>query len=333
LKTAVNANDQQPLVSIVMPVYNGARTLHAALNSVMGQTYTNFECIVLDNCSNDETGHIACSFADRDSRFRCVRNASVLPVMQNHNAVVARMSPAADYCQILQADDALEATCLADKVALARRFPDVGLVACYSLWGDRRVPEADVPFSTEQLPGREAAGRVLRGEFYPFLSPSSVLLRADLVRRRGKLYEETVLHGDVQAAYEILEETDFGFVPKVLVRVGRSAQSVTSRENAPLNRNLAANLQLLVSYGPKFLPADKLASSVNSRLRHYYATLARAALEGRSTEFWDFHRGALDKAGYRFQPGRLARAVAERCWRKPKGSARLVIGRFRRGPA
>lgn len=316
-----------------MPVYNGARTLRTALDSVVNQTYENFECIVLDNCSSDDTGMLAEEFASRDSRFRCVRNETLLPVMENHNTVVAMMSEAATYCQILQADDALEPDCLRSKVALAERFPEVGVVASYSLWGSERFPETDVPFSAECLPGREAAGRVLRGEFYPFLSPSSLLLRADPVRRRGKIYNESDLHGDVQAAYEILEEADFGFVHETLVRVGRSAQSVTSRENAPLNRNLGTNLELLVSYGPRFLSQANLQSSVSSRLAHYYTTLSRAALEGRSTEFWDFHRAALKRAGHPLRRWRLAQAIIRRCWQKPRGSARLIVQRFRRSTA
>ncbi len=316
-----------------MPVYNGARSLRAALNSVVKQTYENFECIVLDNCSSDDTGVIAKEFSSKDSRFRCVRNETLLPVMQNHNAVVALMSETAAYCQILQADDALEPDCLRNKVALAERFPEVGIVASYSLWGGKRFPEADVPFSGDCLPGKDAAGRVLRGDFYPFLSPSGVLLRADLVRRRGKIYNESALHGDVQASYELLEEADFGFVHETLVHVGRSAQSVTSRENAPLNRNLAANLELLVAYGPRFLSKQALESSVKSRLAHYYATLSRAALEGRSAEFWDFHRLALKRAGHPLRRWRLAKAIIRRCYQKPRGSARLMVQRLRRSPA
>jgi glycosyltransferase involved in cell wall biosynthesis len=322
-------SDPNPLVSIVMPVFNGARTLRNALESVVSQTYINFECIILDNSSGDETGLIGAEFASRDSRFRCVRNPAVLPIMANHNAVVVRMSDRASYCQILHADDMLESACLQKKVALAERHPSVGLVASYSLWGNKRFPVHDVPFNDECLPGREAGARVLRDEFYPFLSPSSVMLRADLVRARGKLYNECVLHGDVQAAYELLEQSDFGFVHEVLVRVGRSAQSVTSRVIAPLSRNLAANLELLLTYGPRFLDPDEFERSVNARLEDYYANLACAALEGRSREYWKFHGGALHDCGRPLRLARLFRAVASQIRDRPRPSVHRVLSRFR----
>src|SRR4026209_2838610 len=56
--------DEQPLVSVIIPVYNGARFLRAALESVFAQTYRAFEVIVVDDGSMDESGAIAQSFPE-----------------------------------------------------------------------------------------------------------------------------------------------------------------------------------------------------------------------------------------------------------------------------
>ena len=47
-----------PLVSIIMPVYNAADTLHIALNSILSQTYQNIEVIIINDCSKDNTSNI-----------------------------------------------------------------------------------------------------------------------------------------------------------------------------------------------------------------------------------------------------------------------------------
>jgi len=64
-----------PRISIVLPVYNGARYLREALESCIAQTFTLWELIAVDDCSKDETPLILAEYAARDPRIRVVRNA------------------------------------------------------------------------------------------------------------------------------------------------------------------------------------------------------------------------------------------------------------------
>jgi glycosyltransferase involved in cell wall biosynthesis len=77
-----------PTVSIGMPVYNGTRFLREALDSILGQTFTDFELIISDNCSTDDTGDICREYATRDPRIRYHRNPVNLGAAQNFNRVV-----------------------------------------------------------------------------------------------------------------------------------------------------------------------------------------------------------------------------------------------------
>src|SRR2546422_787475 len=63
-----------PRVSMAVPVYNGERYLGEALDSLLAQTYHDFELIICDNASTDGTGEIARSYASMDERVRYVRN-------------------------------------------------------------------------------------------------------------------------------------------------------------------------------------------------------------------------------------------------------------------
>lgn len=64
----------RPLVSIVLPTYNGARFLRKSVDSCLAQTFTDFELIIVDDCSTDETGTIAEGYAKQDARVRVIRN-------------------------------------------------------------------------------------------------------------------------------------------------------------------------------------------------------------------------------------------------------------------
>jgi len=76
-----------PLVSIGMPVYNGERFVHQAVESILVQDYENFELIISDNASTDSTGNICQRYADRDARIRYVRNETNLGASPNHKRV------------------------------------------------------------------------------------------------------------------------------------------------------------------------------------------------------------------------------------------------------
>ena len=80
-------NQNQPLVSIGMPVYNGERYLENALNSILAQTFKDFELIISDNSSTDRTEAICRRYASRDRRIRYFRNEKNLGAGWNFDRV------------------------------------------------------------------------------------------------------------------------------------------------------------------------------------------------------------------------------------------------------
>ena len=76
-----------PKVSIGMPVYNGERFLGEALDSMLSQTYSDFELIISDNASTDNTDEICISYAKKDKRIRYYRNEKNLGAAWNYNRV------------------------------------------------------------------------------------------------------------------------------------------------------------------------------------------------------------------------------------------------------
>lgn len=80
--------DEKPLVSIGMPVYNGAKYIREALDSLLAQDYANFELIICDNNSEDETQAICLQYARKDERISYFRNAENVGAMKNFERVV-----------------------------------------------------------------------------------------------------------------------------------------------------------------------------------------------------------------------------------------------------
>jgi glycosyltransferase involved in cell wall biosynthesis len=79
-----------PLVSIGLPVYNGGERIAGALDSILRQSFTDFEVVIVDNASTDDTGAICQDYARKDRRIRYFRNAANIGVNPNHDRVFAQ---------------------------------------------------------------------------------------------------------------------------------------------------------------------------------------------------------------------------------------------------
>ena len=116
-----------PLVTIGVPVFNEERFLAEALDSLLAQTFTDFELVIADNASTDGTESIGRSYAQRDSRIRYVRHRSNVGAPANWNFLVTVARGA--YFKWASANDTCAPKMLADCVALLSTNPDV--VLCY----------------------------------------------------------------------------------------------------------------------------------------------------------------------------------------------------------
>jgi glycosyltransferase involved in cell wall biosynthesis len=76
-----------PVVSIGLPVFNGEKSIELALQSILAQDFKDFEVIISDNASTDDTARICRAYAERDSRIRYIRNETNIGASPNHNRV------------------------------------------------------------------------------------------------------------------------------------------------------------------------------------------------------------------------------------------------------
>ncbi len=123
-----NHHNSVPLVSIGLPVYNGQRYLQKALDSVLNQTFGDFELIISDNASSDATPDICREYAQKDARIRYFRNKQNIGAAPNYNRVFALARGA--YFKWMAHDDILAPAYLERCVAALEANP--GVVLCHS---------------------------------------------------------------------------------------------------------------------------------------------------------------------------------------------------------
>ncbi|HZM94327.1 MAG TPA: glycosyltransferase family 2 protein [Vicinamibacterales bacterium] len=305
----------EPRVSVVTPVYNGASYLRECIESVLSQTYSNWDYTIINNNSTDDTLAIAQEYARKDPRVRVCSNDVLLDVISNHNRAFSLISPLSKYCKVVSADDWLFPECLARLVAVAETHPSVGLVGSYQLfgagtdWRAWRVMWAEVPYPSTFIRGRDVCRTQMLGGPYIFGSPTSLLYRADLVRAQERFYPNFTAEADTSACYRELQSSDFGFVHQVL-SYGRLHQETQSAVSKSVNAYQSSRLGDLMMYGPSFLTGTELAERAEQVLDDYYHYLAVSAVHQRDKKFWDYHKRRLTECGHPFSRVRFGKALA-----------------------
>jgi glycosyltransferase involved in cell wall biosynthesis len=117
-----------PPVSVLMPVHNGARYVRKAIESVLTQTHDNFEFLVVDDGSTDETPNILASYQQRDDRVRVVRHVNRgQPASLNRGLELATH----EWVAIIDHDDICLPHRLERQLQLIARHPDVRVVGAH----------------------------------------------------------------------------------------------------------------------------------------------------------------------------------------------------------
>ena len=294
-----------PLVTVLTPAYNEAKYLAQCIESVLAQTYQNWEYVIVDNCSKDATLEVARGYEKRDKRIRVIRNETLLPQAKNFNFTVQQISPDSKYCKIVQGDDSIFPQCLEEMVALAEANPSVGIVTSYRLDGEK-VKGDGLPLTKAVFAGRDVCRRQLTGAMFVFGTPSTVMFRSEILRSRTPFFNEACLHFDTEACYEFLQKWDLGFVHQVLSFSRTENISITSSLQR-FNPDLIDYLITLKKFGPAYLTPEEFAERYAHTEEVFYAYLGRSAFKNRDQTFWIYQRDGLKVAGSELSRAKVAK--------------------------
>ncbi len=171
-----------PVVSIVMPVRNAARYLNASLQSIRQQSYSDFECVVMDDASTDDSYAIAAAIATEDRRVQVLRKRVPTALGDTRNKLIAASAGALVCCA--DADDLAAPDRIAKQVAYMGRHP-----TCVALGGQVQFDdEWGVPFPRQPAQAAEhetIMEQLWRGRGGAIQQPTLCLRRESFDRAGG----------------------------------------------------------------------------------------------------------------------------------------------------
>lgn len=166
----------KPKVSVCIPVYNRPDFICDAIESVLAQSFNDFELIVTDNCSTDNTPEVIKNYAAADDRIKYHRNKNNLGVCSNFSQGL--LLAKGKYIKFLLSDDKLAPACLEVFVEVMEKHPTVSLVTSYTqaFGGSSNIRDASSFPGTGLLDGKIYQKDLLINGNWPG-GPSSVMFR------------------------------------------------------------------------------------------------------------------------------------------------------------
>jgi len=246
-----------PVVSVIIPAYNQAHYLAFALRSVLAQTLAEWEAIVVDDGSTDNTREVAASF--NDARIRYIHQANQGLSGARNTGVRAAQS---EYLAFLDSDDELTPEFLQTCVGALKADRALGAVHTATQFIDQSgnvLPHADA----QPLMGDAFQQKLRQGGFFP---PVSVVAKADCVREAGLFDTKLTSLEDWDVWLRIVQRHPMRGLPQPLVRYRVYPGSMST--NAP--RMQANRLAVIAKHVGK--PGDDPATwSAEKREMYGYA--------------------------------------------------------------
>jgi glycosyltransferase involved in cell wall biosynthesis len=288
--------EKMPLVSIVTPFYNTDEYLSECIESILAQTYENWEYILVNNCSSDRSAEIAQSYAKKDQRFRLIHNKDFLTQVQNYNHALCQISSNSKYCKVVQADDWIFPECLAKMVDVAEKCSSIGIISAFRLQG-RKTTLSGTEYPNYVLSGKEACREQILYHRDYFGSPSTNLIRSEIIRHRVPFYNEHDLYEDTDACFEIMQNWNFGFVHQVLI-FERTQENSLSSDILQYDRGwMLGEYIRILKFGPLYLSSDEYRRQCSNVKGAYFSFLAESKLFNREEKFWHYHKNGLARVG------------------------------------
>ena len=216
---------ESPLVTVLMPVYNGQSYLGEAIESILNQSYKNFEFLIINDGSTDKTKEIICSYSD--PRIRYVENETNIRLIATLNKGILLAN--GEYIVRMDADDISLPQRIEKQVAFMESHPAVGVCGSgFMIFGNS---ERQVRYP---LMHKEISVSMLF--FNPICHPASIW-RTCIIKKHGLQFDPEYLHAEEYKFWiDFGKYAEFANIDQVLLNYREHTLQVSNKEAAIQNK-------------------------------------------------------------------------------------------------
>jgi glycosyltransferase involved in cell wall biosynthesis len=302
-----------PFVSVCVPTYNGELYLSECLESVLAQTYEDFELLIVDDGSADKTLAIVEAYAKRDRRVRLVKNETNLGLAPNWNRCVEISK--GEWIKFVFQDDIIAPTCLNEMIAAADSSAEMVVCRRDIIFDEKtedlqegylkyldKISLENIFRGKEHIPTDEFCDAVIDHLGLNFIGePTSTLLNRSLFYRFGIFNPYLIQLCDLEFWIRVAVNVGLAYVPETLAtfRVHQSATSVINREEHKFRTRTLDNLILLheFAFHPLYAPLRSAGRRRLVTVDFFYMLSDRVY-----DVLWDIKKNSSNRAdGNRFQ--------------------------------
>ena len=261
-------NTQQPLVSIISPAYNHEKFIADCIESVLAQTWSNWEMIIIDDGSTDSTYAIACKYSAQDSRIKAFtqKNIGIFRLGESYNFALSHCN--GNYVAVLECDDVWFPEKLEIQVEDLERKPQ-----CVLSWGQAYLSSIDLSYNYYLAPRNDKdadlfynkpVGIFLKKFIYSTLIPALtiVIRRETLLQTGGFIQGFNLPLVDIPTTLELLMRGEFTYIDKPLGRWRIYPNQVTKTYTGQMTTSYYALIQSFMQRFPEAFKEHGLTKAV-----------------------------------------------------------------------
>ena len=277
-----------PLISIILPVYNGIKYLSESVDSILKQDFTDFEFLVLDDCSTDGSWEWLQSMTDE--RISLFRNEQNQGLFYNLNYLIQKSRGC--IIKLWSQDDVLYPNCIGAVVAFHGLHPEIG----FSYTGRDYIDATGNNLNIHQRDDTpEIVSSILHARIAFFTGSiagniANVALNKSALDKVGLFNEQMKISGDFEMWVRLAKDYPVGFINKSLVQL-RNHEGQLSGQKKYFIYHLKEDIQvyhILLSYVNEIQKREGWKLLRNRKLLFYYTLMLKEFIHGRFKTGWAF---------------------------------------------